>query len=169
MIPLPKQMLIEIFSNEDQFKDNIENIFKTNCSEGNCKLKGDLRDYAVLDGDVIKDCVGIDNVKSVDCILVKGNSEGNMDVLLCELGSGSSGKSVTDVKMKMQNSGKDIFKLFAKKGVNINQFKCLYLGKYKLKTIKPGLIRVNIEGSSFHDIMIQQKSCGFTLNDSFFE
>lgn len=169
-------MLREIFSNDDQFKDNIENIFKTNCSEGNCKLKGDLGDYAVLDGDVIKDCLGIDNVKSVDCILLKVNSERkkvnskkNIDVLLCELCSGSSGKSVTDVKMKMQNSGKDIFKLFTKKDFNINQVKCLYLGKYKIPTKKPELIRVNIEGSSFHNIMIQKKSCGFTLNDSFFQ
>lgn len=169
MIPLPKQMLIEIFSNEDQFKDNIENIFKTNCSEGNCKLKGDLRDYAVLDGDVIKDCEGIDNVKSVDCILINKNSEGKINILLCELDRGSSGKSVTEVKKKMRGSGNHIFNLLNEKGFKINKLKCLYLGRYSFKPTKPSLTRVSIEGFSCHDITILNKGCGFTLEDSFFE
>lgn len=168
MISLPRQMLYKHYSNDVIFRKNIDKIFKDKCSQG-CALKGDLRDYVILDGDEIKDCMKEkDGIKSVDCILINKNFEGKINILLCELDGGKSGKSVTEVKKKMQDSGKHIFNIFKESEFKINEFKCLYLGRYSFKPTKPSLIRVSIEGSGRHNIIILNKGCGFTLPDSFF-
>ena len=167
MISLFRQKLYEHYFNDEIFKTDIERIFKDKCSEG-CALKGDLRDYVILDGDVIQECMHKDDIKSVDCILLNKNSEGKINILLCKLNQGTSGKSVTDVKKKMEDSGKHIFNLCNEEGFEIKHFKCLYLGRYSLKPTKPSLIRVSIEGSGLHNITILNKPCGFILKDSFF-
>ena len=167
MISLPKQMLYEHYSKEEMFRKDIDKIFKDKCSQG-CALRGDLRNYVILDGDKIKECMKKDGIKSVDCILINKNFEGKINILLCELDRGNSGKSVTEVKKKMEDSGKHIFNVFKESKFEINHFKCLYLGRYSFKPTKPSLIRVSIEGSDRHNINILNKGCGFTLPDSFF-
>lgn len=167
MISLPKQALYDYYFNNETFKSEIDKIFKNKCSQ-RCTLRGDLKNYVILDGDVIQGCMNKEGIKSVDCILINKNSEGKVNILLCELDSGNSGKSVTDVKQKMEDSGKHIFNVCTKKEFKINHFKCLYLGRYSHKPTKPALTRISIEGLGRNDITLSQKHCGFELNNSFF-
>ena len=163
-----EQKLQEYYSNDVLFKQNIDKIFKDKCAENKCKLQGDLQKYVILDGDAIQECMKKDDINSVDCILIKETSEGKFNILLCELDKGSSGKSVTYVKNKMQGSGNHIIEVFKQMKLNVNQLKCLYLGKYKIKPKRHSLIRVPIRGFPRKDINIVNNPCGFTVKDSFF-
>lgn len=150
---------------EEKFKNNLHKIFKNKCSEG-CTLSVNLEnDYVILDGDEIQICLKQDGIKSVDCIIINKNIKGEINLLLCELDRGNNGKSVTDVKKKMEGSGNHIFEVLKEKEIKINKFKCLYLGRYKINPKKPALTRVSIDGVS---TLIVNKTCGFELKDSFF-
>ena len=53
----------------DEHNLPMDKIVKKKCKENDCILKGNYKDYIILDGDDIKDNL-LPGLKSVDCIIL---------------------------------------------------------------------------------------------------
>ncbi len=161
---MPEKILIEFYSTHKPFKDNIDKIFKSDCHEG-CQLTGDLNSFIILDGDEIKNSMKKDGINSVDCILLKKNSNRKINIVLCELCDGK--KSFKLVRDKMKDSGEHICNVLVREGFKISNIYCLYLGHYKKNDVKFKSKTFSITGYHRNDIRIINRDCGFSLNELF--
>jgi len=92
-------------------------------------LKGNYKDYIILDGDDIKDNL-LPELKSVDCIIIskKAYDGDKIDVIICELGGD---KKWADVEKKIIDSSEHFMEVIDNSNFNIGKFICCFLGKYK--------------------------------------
>lgn len=63
-------MLKEYYTYENNIP--LDKLIKENCREHKCVLKGNYKDYIILDGDNIKDNL-LPGLESVDCIIISKN------------------------------------------------------------------------------------------------
>ena len=145
------------------FENNVplEKIVKENCKEHNCVLKGNFKDYIILDGDDIKNNL-LPGLKSVDCIIIsKKPYNGNkIDVFICELGGI---KKWADVKKKMIDSSQHFVSVINHSDFEIGKFICCFLGKYKnpKQIKKQKKAHINIPGLDIHNVKIYNFNCGW--------
>lgn len=132
-------------------------VFETDCEDEGCKLNYDFSDYIILNGDNIKNLLKR-NEKSVDrIILLKEAPDKKVDIILCELTSGS--KKHTIVVEKIKKSGEYIINVLKEIGFKINDLKCVFVGKYKnSRRIKEK--PYSIPGFHRNDITIKKLDCG---------
>lgn len=140
---------------------SLDNIIKENCKERNCVLKGNFKDYIILDGDEIKDNL-LPGLKSVDCIIIskKPYDGKKIDIIICELGGK---KNWADVKKKMVDSSKHFISVIDNSDFEIGKFICCFLGKYKNpnQIKKQKRAHINIPGLDIHNVKIYNFNCGW--------
>ena len=147
-------MLKKYYTDENNIP--LDKIIKENCKEHRCVLKGNYKDYIILDGDDIKDNLLL-GLKSVDCIIIsKKPYDGNrIDVIICELGGD---KRWADVKKKMIDSSEHFVEIINNSDFKIGKFICCFLGKYKKSKTKKASIP--IKGLGIHNIKIHNFNWG---------
>lgn len=157
---MPEEQIIKYYSQPRFINKNFP-IFEDDCNEG-CELKGNFENCIILNGDNIKICLHLDE-KSVDRIVfAKKAVDNKLDVILCELSDGK--KRYTDVVKKVKGSGEHIFKVLSDFDFKVNDFICIYLGKYKNpdRVIEKAF---SIPGFHRNDIKIINGDCGDELSD----
>lgn len=134
---------------------------KKKCKENDCILKGNYKDYIILDGDDINDNL-LPGLKSVDCIILsKKPYNGNMiDIIICELGGD---KKWADVKGKIIDSSQHFVNVINNSDIEIGKFICCFLGKYKnpKRIKKQKKANIHIPGLKRHNIKIHNFNCGW--------
>lgn len=152
-------MLKEYYTHKNNV--SLDKIIKENCREHKCVLKGNYKEYIILDGDEIKNNL-LPGLKSVDCIIIsKKPKDGNkIDVILCELGGD---KNWADVKKKMIDSGEHFVSVINDSDFVIDKFICCFLGKYKnTKRIKKQKkANIHIPNLDSHTVRIYNFNCGW--------
>lgn len=152
-------MLKKYYTHENNV--SLDKIIKENCREHKCVLKGNYKDYIILDGDEIKDNL-LPGLKSVDCIIIsKKPYDGNkIDVIMCELGGD---KKWADVKKKMIDSSEHFVSVINDSDFEIGKFICCFLGKYKnpKQIKKQKRANINIHDLGRHNVKIHNFNCGW--------
>ena len=157
-----------IFLNiSEKFKANYgDKYILSKCKENKCALKDIKREnYLIIDGDEFK---RTSNEKSVDCIIIKldSNSEGKYRIILCELTSGK--KPLSDSKEKFQASGKLIIETLNELNENIYKIDCLLVGKIEnngkniISKALTSPLRITGYEKPAH---IQKENCGFSITE----
>ena len=151
------EKLIKEYYSHPQFKNKKYPVFENNCEDEGCELKGDFKDYIILNGDNIMTLLKKDE-KSVDRILfLKKAPNKKVDVVLCELTRGK--KKYSDVVEKTKKSGEYIISVLEELGFKVRNFKCIFIGEYKnTKRVKP--IPFSIPSFHKNDISIRRVPCG---------
>ena len=143
----------------------LEKIIKTKCSEKGCVLKGQLKDYIILDGDVIKNEL-FPQSKSSDCIIISRNTyDGNkIDIIVCELGGKKYWK---DVKDKLTESSQHFLEVIEDSNFEIGKFICCFLGKYKNhnRIKKQKRANIHIPGFPRHNVKIHNFNSGYDFKN----
>ena len=133
------------------------------CEDEGCQLKGNFKEYIILNYDNIVEILKR-HEKSVDRIIfARKVNDKKLSVLLCELTMGS--KTQNDVLEKTKRSGEFIIKVFDKYGFKVVNFDCIFLGKYKNpKRIKKSK-KFSIPGCQRNDLKIRQFHCGANISN----
>ena len=151
-------MLKKYYTDENNIPLN--KIVKDKCKEHRCVLRGNYKDYIILDGDEIKDNL-LKDFKSADCIIISREPyDGNkIDVIICELGRD---KRWGDVKGKIIDSSEHFVEVINKSDFKIGKFICCFLGKYKnpKQIKKQKRANIHIRGLNRHNIKIHNFNCG---------
>ena len=155
-----EQEIITYFS-KPPFNNKKYPIFETDCEDDHCKINFNFEDYIILNGDNIK-ILSKSHEKSVDRIFfLKKAPNKKVDIILCELTSGS--KKYTNVVEKIKKSGEFILYILKEIGFKINDFICVFVGKYKnSKRVKEKPF--SIPGFYRNDITIKKLDCGSNLS-----
>ena len=155
----------EIFDyfSKNPFNNEKYPIFMSDCEDEGCKLNGNFNHYIILNGDHIVKCLK-NNEKSADRIIFTKRAPNNkVDVLLCELTTGS--KRYFDVEDKIIHSGEYILGVLEKLGFTVRNFDCIFLGEYKNSNRLNKSRTFSIPGFWRNDLKIQDFSCGHNISD----
>lgn len=159
---MPEQSITKHFKDK-KFHTKKKPVFMKNCYDKQCELKGNFKDFIILNYDNIVEILK-KHEKSVDRIIFAKKVENKkVTVLLCELTTGK--KKQHEVLEKMKHSGEYIIKILEKYGFKVINFDCLYLGRYEEEKRLRKTNHFSIPGCSRNDLKIRRENCGISIED----